>query len=82
MEKQILPIMQLSYTFSAKYAEDGGINIYKLRSSIFWGIMLCSLLKANLSVGFEGSHSSGLHSIISQKTELFITTAVRTSDPT
>jgi hypothetical protein len=30
-KKHILPIMQLSYIFRAKYTEDGGINIYTLR---------------------------------------------------
>jgi hypothetical protein len=44
----------------------------------FWGITPCSPLKVNqrlLSV-------NGRHEVISQKIELFVTTAVRTSDPT
>jgi hypothetical protein len=38
------------------------------QTSIFWDIMLCSLF-------------NGLHRVTSQKTELFITTAVKTSNP-
>jgi hypothetical protein len=41
-----------------------------MESSVFWDISRCSPLKVN-----------GLHGIISQKTGLSISTAVRTSDP-
>jgi hypothetical protein len=40
-----------------------------LKNTIFWDIMPCGPLKVK-------------HSVISQKTELFITIAVRTSNPT
>jgi hypothetical protein len=38
------------------------------QTSIFWDTMLCSPF-------------NGLHGVTSQKTELFITTAVKTSNP-
>jgi hypothetical protein len=41
-----------------------------MKSSVFWDITRCSLSKVN-----------GLHGTISQKMELSITTAERTSDP-
>jgi hypothetical protein len=71
-----------------------------VRSSIFWDITLCSLLKVKVASWLLawlilGSWRwrqhvcpkcqltfNGLHGIISQKTKLFITTTVRTSDPT
>jgi hypothetical protein len=43
--------------------------LWKKRSTLFWDITPCSPLKIN-------------HGIISQKMILFITTAVRTSNPT
>jgi hypothetical protein len=48
-----------------------------LKSSIFWDITPCSLLKINQGVEQVASTA---HSVIFQKTDLFITTAVRTSD--
>jgi hypothetical protein len=50
----------------------GDLNAYKystyIKSSVFWGIMLCYPLKVNRPHG------------ISQKTQLFITTAARISN--
>jgi hypothetical protein len=47
-----------------------------LKNSIFWVTTTCNPLK------FKGQLTlNGLHGVISQKIELFITTAVRTSDP-
>jgi hypothetical protein len=78
----------------------------KLKSTIFWDITPCSLLKVNRRFGgtyrlhLQGRKISrarnqsesrwqattltlnGLHGVISQKMVLFITTAVRTSNPT
>jgi hypothetical protein len=45
--------------------------IQLMKSSMFWDIAPCIPLTFN-----------GLHAVISQKMELFITIAVRTSDPT
>jgi hypothetical protein len=58
--------------------------IHYMKSSVFWDIMLCSLLKVNRC--FRGICQlpfltfSGLHGIISQKREFFITISVRTSN--
>jgi hypothetical protein len=46
-------------------------RIKGMESIIFWGMTPCSRLKLN-----------GLHGVISQKMILFITTSVKTSDPT
>jgi hypothetical protein len=51
--------------------------------TVFWDIMPCSPLKVNrCSGGTLCLPSSGLHGIIVQKIILFITTAVRTTNPT
>jgi hypothetical protein len=61
---------------------------YYLKSSIFWDTMLCSLLKVHR--GFQGTCclwntgwlSTDYTTFVSQKTELFTTTAVTTSNST
>jgi hypothetical protein len=61
------------------------------KSTIFWDIMSCSPLTVNQC--FRGTYRlhlplkhrltlKGLHGLVSQKMVLFITTAVRTSNPT
>jgi hypothetical protein len=57
---------------------------YILKTSVFWDITPYSPL--NISQRFRGDTKrlliyNVLHSVISRKTELFITTAVRTSNP-
>jgi hypothetical protein len=61
-----------------------------MKSSVFWDITPCSPLK--ISRCFGGSYRlhppkrqltfNGLHGVISQKIERFITTSVRSSNPT
>jgi hypothetical protein len=46
-----------------------------MKASIFWDIILCDPLKANQLI------FNVLHGIVSQKTELYITTAVTASHP-
>jgi hypothetical protein len=54
-----------------------------VKSCIFWDIMPCSPLKVNQHVTLKHRLAfNRLHSIISQKIKLFITTAVKTSNPT
>jgi hypothetical protein len=60
-----------------------------IKSTIIWDMMPCSPLKVNRRLRGTYCHYlqgrltfDGLHSIISQKIVLFVTTAVRTSTPT
>jgi hypothetical protein len=60
-----------------------------VKSSAFWDITPCSQLKVNRRFGWR-RHAprkrrlifNGLHGVITQKIELFISTAVRSSNPT
>jgi hypothetical protein len=58
-----------------------------MESSIFWYETLCSLLNVNRHLGgtchpyLQGGRISGLHGVLFRKMVLFITTAVRTSNP-
>jgi hypothetical protein len=56
---------------------------YKIQRSLFWCITLKVNKSAKRYVPPKGRLAfTGLHGVISQKIELFITTAVRTSNPT
>jgi hypothetical protein len=50
-----------------------------MKSTVFWGVTLCSLV--DRYERFEAINCLLLHGVISQKTVLFITTAVITPYP-
>jgi hypothetical protein len=51
-------------------------------ASWFLAQLIFSTLKMEAICSSETSVDNGIHGVISQKMELFITTAVRTSNPT
>jgi hypothetical protein len=55
---------------------------YLKQLTILWDIMLCSPFKVNRRFGGIWLSFNGLHGVISQRTEIFITTTLRTSNLT